>query len=48
MIAPASAGSWRRSAPPRRGRLSRVYAGTDDDEWGRLAQLREITARELG
>ena len=30
------------------GRLSLVYAGTDDDEWGRLAQLREIAARELG
>lgn len=30
------------------GRLSLVYAGTDDDEWGRLAQLREIAVRELG
>lgn len=30
------------------GRLSLVYAGTDDDEWGRLAQLREIAAREIG
>lgn len=24
------------------GRLSLVYAGTDDDEWGRLAQMHEI------
>ena len=24
------------------GRLSLVYAGTDDDEWGRLDQMHEI------
>ena len=30
------------------GRISLVYAGSDDDEWGRLAQLREITARAIG
>ena len=29
------------------GRLSLVYAGSDDDEWGRLAQMQEIVRRVL-
>ncbi len=29
------------------GRLSLVYAGSDDDEWGRLAQMQEIVRRAL-
>ena len=29
------------------GRLSLVYAGSDDDEWGRLAQMQEIVGRVL-
>jgi sugar phosphate isomerase/epimerase len=29
------------------GRLSLVYAGSDDDEWGRLAQMQEVLRRVL-